>query len=38
LPEGIPQFEETYDFRAVLPKDRLDRLYALATKAKGAMA
>ena len=34
LPEGIPAFETTYDFREVLPPDRLDRLRATSRKAR----
>jgi len=32
LPAGIPAFETTYDFRAVLPPDRLARLGALSRR------
>jgi len=32
LPEGIPAFEQYYDFRAVLPQDRIDRLMALVAR------
>ena len=32
LPEGIPAFEQGYDFREVLPADRLDRLRELSRK------
>ena len=35
LPEGIPAFETTYDFRAVLPTERLERLRAVSRKARG---
>ncbi|MBE5074599.1 GFA family protein [Erythrobacteraceae bacterium E2-1 Yellow Sea] len=35
LPDGIPHFDQYYDFREVLPQDRQERLLALATKAKG---
>lgn len=35
LPEGIPAFETTYDFRKVLPAERLDRLRALSARARG---
>lgn len=35
LPEGIPAFEQGYDFRKVLPPERLDRLRALSARAKG---
>ena len=34
LPEGIPHFEAYYDFREVLPADRLDRLMALVERRK----
>jgi len=34
LPEGIPVFETTYDFRAVQPPERLDRLRAVSRKAR----
>lgn len=34
LPEGIPAFETTYDFREVLPPERLDRLRAVSRKAR----
>lgn len=36
LSDDIPQFEEGYDFKAVLPPERLERLYALAGKVKDA--
>ncbi len=36
LPEGIPHFEQYYDFREVLPKDRQERLMTLAAKSKPA--
>ncbi len=29
FPEGIPQFERTYDFRTLLPAERIDRMLAL---------
>lgn len=32
LPEGIPRFEKTYDFRAVLPPDRVNRMLALMAR------
>jgi hypothetical protein len=32
LPEGIPAFEQTYDYIAFLPPDRSDRLKALAAR------
>ena len=32
LPEGIPHFEKTYDFKAVLPSERVARLQALAAR------
>lgn len=35
LPEGIPAFETTYDFRTVLPPERLERLRAVSRKARG---
>ncbi|WP_330901033.1 GFA family protein [Sphingobium sp.] len=34
--EDMPQFEEGYDFKAVLPQHRLARLYALAGRVKEA--
>ena len=34
LPEAIPAFEQGYDFRQVLPPDRLDRLRATSRKAR----
>ncbi|MHA6719842.1 GFA family protein [Sphingomonas sp. RS6] len=37
LPEGIPQFEETYDPAALLSSDRLARLRALAARRKAAI-
>ena len=36
LPEGIPHFAQTYDFREVLAADKIDRLTALAELAKAA--
>lgn len=33
LPEGIPAFETTYNFREVLPPDRLSRLAELSRRA-----
>ena len=36
LPEGIPAFATHYDFREVLPPDRLDRLRATSRKAREA--
>ena len=36
VPEDVPGFEESYDFAAVLPPERLTRLYALAAKARQA--
>ena len=36
LPEGIPHFPQTYDFREVLGPDKIDRLKALADRAKAA--
>jgi len=35
LPEGIPHFEKTYDFKVVLPPERVARLLALATRRQG---
>ncbi len=32
LPEGIPHFEKTYDFRSVLPPERVARLLALVAR------
>ena len=32
LPEGIPAFEQYYDFREVLAPDKLDRLMALVAR------
>jgi len=32
LPDGIPHFNQYYDFREVLPQDRQERLVALAAK------
>ena len=32
LPEGIPHFEKTYDFKEVLPAERVARLLALAAR------
>lgn len=36
LPDDIPVFEEFYDFRTLLPADRLARLGAIAARAKAA--
>ncbi|MET0240558.1 MAG: GFA family protein [Sphingobium sp.] len=36
VPDHIPHFDETYDAKDVLPPDRLDRLMALAAKARAA--
>ena len=35
LPQGIPAFDTTYDFREVLPPERLDRLRTVSRKARG---
>ena len=35
LPEGIPQFAQTYDFRKLLGPDRIARLQALAERKAG---
>jgi len=32
LPEGVPAFEQYYDFRAVLAPDKLDRLMVLVAR------
>lgn len=32
-PDGIPIFAQSYDFREVLPADRVDRMFALMRKA-----
>lgn len=37
VPDAIPQFDQTYDARQLLPPDRLDRLMALAAKARAAV-
>lgn len=34
LPEGIPAFETTYDFREVLGQDRIDRMLAMVARRK----
>ena len=34
LPEGIPAFEQGYDFKAILPPERFARLLALAERRK----
>lgn len=34
FPEGIPRFAQTYDFRELLPAERVDRLRALAERRK----
>lgn len=34
LPDGIPHFDQYYDFREVLPQGRQDRLMALAAKSQ----
>lgn len=36
LPEGIPHFETVYDFREVLPPERLERLKVLSAKSRPA--
>lgn len=38
LPEGVPQFEESYRSRDVLPPDRMERLMVIAARAKAARA
>ncbi|MFT3968655.1 MAG: GFA family protein [Sphingobium sp.] len=38
LSDEIPQFQESYDFRAVLPPERLERLHALAARKKAVEA
>ncbi len=38
LPEGIPAFENYYDFREVLAPDKQERLFALAERARHAAA
>ncbi len=35
LPEGIPAFEQTYDFREVLPPGRVERLRELSRRPQG---
>ena len=34
LPEGVPAFTQAYDFREVLPPERVDRLMALVERRK----
>jgi hypothetical protein len=36
LPEGIPAFATTYDFRKVLPPERLNRLRAVSARERSA--
>ncbi|CAN5203827.1 GFA family protein [soil metagenome] len=38
VPDGIPQFEATYDAKTLLPPERLERLMVLAAKARAATA
>jgi hypothetical protein len=38
IADDLPQFQETYDFKEVLPPERLDRLYALAARKRAAEA
>lgn len=37
VPDGIPQFEATYDPKTLLPPERMERLMALAAKAQATL-